>query len=87
MSGPGFAFKWNAVNPDVDWQLTQSKSYGDGIQTLNGAMNALLGLRLVFFFALFFAVAFLDVAFLDVAFFAVAFFFVAFFFRVAIDSS
>lgn len=40
MSGPGFAFKWNAVNPDVDWQLTQSKSYGDGIQTLNGAMNA-----------------------------------------------
>lgn len=40
MSGPGFAFKWNAVNPDVDWQLTQSKSYGDGIQTLNSAMNA-----------------------------------------------
>lgn len=40
MSGPGFAFKWNAVNPDVDWQLTQSKSYGDGIQTLNNAMNA-----------------------------------------------
>lgn len=40
MSGPGFAFKWNAVNPDVDWQLTQSKSYGDGIQTINNAMNA-----------------------------------------------
>lgn len=40
MSGPGFAFKWNAVNPDVDWQLTQSKSYGDGVQTLNNAMNA-----------------------------------------------
>lgn len=40
MSGPGFAFKWNAVNPNVDWQLTQSKSYGDGIQTLNNAMNA-----------------------------------------------
>lgn len=40
MSGPGFAFKWDAINPDVDWQLTQSKSYGDGIQTLNNAMNA-----------------------------------------------
>lgn len=40
MAGPSFAFKWNQVNPDIDWQLTQSKSYGDGIQTLNNAMNA-----------------------------------------------
>ena len=40
MSGPNFGFKWNPVNADIDWQLTQSKSYGDGIQTLNNAMNA-----------------------------------------------
>lgn len=40
MAGPNFGFKWNPINADIDWQLTQSKSYGDGIKTINEAMNA-----------------------------------------------
>lgn len=41
MSGPSFGFKWNQVNPDIDWQLTQSKSYGDSIASIGNAVNAL----------------------------------------------
>lgn len=40
MAGPSFGFKWTPINADIDWQLTQSKSYGDGIKTINEAVNA-----------------------------------------------
>ena len=35
----GFAFKWNPIVGNTDWQLTQSKSYGDGIQTIGNALE------------------------------------------------
>lgn len=41
MSGPSFGFRWNPIQADIDWQLTQTKGLGAGISEIGKAVDTL----------------------------------------------